>query len=56
MNLLIHPTYFPSISHFVAMVKAESITFEAEDNFQSRPTVTACTFIAQMVRSCLTYL
>ncbi|MFY7728511.1 MAG: WbqC family protein [Flavobacterium sp.] len=35
-NILLHPTYFPSISHFVAMVKAESITFEAEDNFQKQ--------------------
>lgn len=36
MNILIHPTYFPSVSHFVAMVKAETITFEAEDNFQKQ--------------------
>ena len=36
MNILIHPTYFPSISHFVAMAKAESITFEVEDNFQKQ--------------------
>ncbi|OYQ43701.1 hypothetical protein CHU92_03075 [Flavobacterium cyanobacteriorum] len=36
MNILIHPTYFPSISHFVAMVKADTITFEVEDNFQKQ--------------------
>ena len=36
MNILIHPTYFPSISHFVAMAKADSITFETEDNFQKQ--------------------
>lgn len=36
MNILLHPTYFPSISHFVAMVKADSITFEMEDNFQKQ--------------------
>ncbi|MBP6039088.1 MAG: WbqC family protein [Flavobacterium sp.] len=36
MNILIHPTYFPSISHYIAMVKAESITFEMEDNFQKQ--------------------
>ena len=36
MNLLIHPTYFPSISHFVAMAKADAITFEMEDNFQKQ--------------------
>jgi hypothetical protein len=36
MNLLIHPTYFPSISHFVAMAQADTITFEMEDNFQKQ--------------------
>lgn len=36
MKLLIHPTYFPSISHFVAMAQADSITFEIEDNFQKQ--------------------
>lgn len=35
-NILIHPTYFPSISHYVAMLKADSITFEMEDNFQKQ--------------------
>ena len=33
MNIIIHPTYFPNIAHFVAMVKAEYITFEVDDNF-----------------------
>ncbi|MFV5703721.1 WbqC family protein [Flavobacterium sp. XS2P12] len=36
MNILIHPTYFPSISHFAAMAQAESITFEIADNFQKQ--------------------
>lgn len=36
MDILIHPTYFPSISHFVTMVKANSVTFEMEDNFQKQ--------------------
>lgn len=36
MDILIHPTYFPSISHYVAMVQANSITFEMEDNFQKQ--------------------
>ena len=36
MSTLLHPTYFPSISHFVAMAQAESITFEIEDNFQKQ--------------------
>jgi len=34
MNILIHPTYFPSIAHFVVMLKSEKIVFEVEDNFQ----------------------
>ena len=36
MKTLLHPSYFPSISHFVAMVQAESIVFEMEDNFQKQ--------------------
>lgn len=35
-NILIHPTYFPSISHFAAMLQAEQVTFEMEDNFQKQ--------------------
>ncbi|KZE76572.1 hypothetical protein AV926_15630 [Myroides marinus] len=35
-NILIHPTYFPSISHFVAMLQADKVTFEMEDNFQKQ--------------------
>jgi hypothetical protein len=36
MNILLHPTYFPSISHFAAMAQADRITFEIEDNFQKQ--------------------
>lgn len=36
MNVLLHPTYFPSVSHFASMVQADSITFEMEDNFQKQ--------------------
>jgi hypothetical protein len=36
MDILIHPTYFPSISHFVAMAQADTVTFEMEDNFQKQ--------------------
>lgn len=36
MHILLHPTYFPSISHFVAMANAHTITFEVEDNFQKQ--------------------
>ncbi|HTG67570.1 MAG TPA: WbqC family protein [Flavobacterium sp.] len=36
MKTLLHPSYFPSISHFVAMIQADSIVFEMEDNFQKQ--------------------
>jgi hypothetical protein len=36
MNLLIHPTYFPSISHFVAITQSEQIILEMEDNYQKQ--------------------
>ena len=36
MNCLIHPTYFPNVSHFVAMVKSETIYFELWDNYQKQ--------------------
>ncbi|MFL1011902.1 WbqC family protein [Flavisericum labens] len=33
MNILIHPTYFPNIAQFVAMVNASEVVLEMEDNF-----------------------
>jgi len=36
MSILIHPTYFPSVSHFVAMLQADAVVFEADDNFQKQ--------------------
>lgn len=36
MDILLHPTYFPSIGHFAAMAQADRITFEMEDNFQKQ--------------------
>jgi hypothetical protein len=36
MNILIHPTYFTSIAQFIAIAKAEQVTFEMEDNFQKQ--------------------
>lgn len=36
MKTILHPSYFPSISHFVAMAQSDSITFEMEDNFQKQ--------------------
>lgn len=35
-NILIYPTYFPSISHYIAMINAKTVTFEAEDTFQKQ--------------------
>lgn len=36
MNILIHPSYFPSISHFVAIAQSDLVTFEMDDNFQKQ--------------------
>lgn len=36
MNILLHPTYFPSIAGFVALAKADSVFFEVEDNYQKQ--------------------
>ena len=35
-DILIHPTYFPNIAHFSAMVQADTVTFEWDDNFQKQ--------------------
>lgn len=36
MKTLLHPTYFPSISHYIAMIQSDEIEFEVEDNFQKQ--------------------
>ena len=36
MNILLHPSYFPSISHFAAIAQSDKLTFEMEDNFQKQ--------------------
>ena len=36
MHILIHPTYFPSIAHFAAIVQSEFVTFEVADNYQKQ--------------------
>ncbi|GAL66711.1 WbqC family protein [Jejuia pallidilutea] len=33
MNILIHPTYFPNIAHFVALAQAKNVTLELGDNY-----------------------
>lgn len=35
-DILIHPSYFPSISHFVAIAQAGRVTFEVDDNYQKQ--------------------
>lgn len=36
MKTLVHPSYFPSISHFVVLSQATEVMFEIEDNFQKQ--------------------
>jgi hypothetical protein len=36
MEAILHPSYFPSISHFVVMAQSDKIVFEKEDNFQKQ--------------------
>ena len=36
MSTIIHPTYFPSIAHYVAFAKSDGVVFEMEDNFQKQ--------------------
>ena len=36
MGVLLHPTYFPSIATFVALVNVEEVTFEVCDNYQKQ--------------------
>jgi hypothetical protein len=35
-RILIHPTYFPSVATFVAIVNAKKVTFEVCDNYQKQ--------------------
>ncbi len=36
MDILLHPTYFPSIAQCVVMVQANTVTFEVCDNYQKQ--------------------
>ena len=36
MNIVLQPTYFPSVSNFVAIASATEVTFEVDDNFQKQ--------------------
>ena len=33
MNIILHPTYFPNIAHFVAIVNADNVIYEFDDSF-----------------------
>ena len=36
MYIILHPTYFPNISHFVSILNAEHLVFEVQDNYQKQ--------------------
>lgn len=36
MKTLIHPTYIPNLSQFIAMIKADDLVFEVYDNYQKQ--------------------
>ncbi|QHI39000.1 hypothetical protein IMCC3317_44000 [Kordia antarctica] len=36
MPTIIHPTYFPTIAHYVVLAKSDGLVFEMEDNFQKQ--------------------
>lgn len=36
MDIVIHPTYFASIAHYVVIAKAGSVVFEVTDNYQKQ--------------------
>ena len=36
MSTLLHPTYFSSISHWIAIVKADALVFEVNDSYQKQ--------------------
>jgi WbqC-like protein family len=42
MKTLLYPTYFPSISNYVAMVQSDGVAFETEDNFQKQTNRNRC--------------
>ena len=36
MKALLHPTYFPNIAHYAAMLQAKEVVFEMHDNYQKQ--------------------
>ena len=54
MNTLIHPTYFPNIAHFSAMVNADGLCFEVCDNYQKQTYRNRCDLLAANGKLALT--
>lgn len=40
--MLLHPTYFPNIAHFKAILNTESVLFEVNDNYQKQTLRNRC--------------
>jgi hypothetical protein len=36
LSIIVHPTYFPSIAHYVVFAKTADLVYEMEDNFQKQ--------------------
>lgn len=36
MSIILHPTYFPSIAHYIAIANSKNIVFEVADNYQKQ--------------------
>lgn len=36
MDIVIHPTYFPNVAHFAAMLQADNVILEGCDNYQKQ--------------------
>ncbi len=41
-HLILHPTYFSPIVHYVALARAQRVIFEVEDNYQKQTYRTRC--------------
>ncbi|NRA91260.1 MAG: WbqC family protein [Psychroserpens sp.] len=46
MKTLIHPTYFPNVAHFVAMLQGEKLIFEVCDNYQKQTYRNRCSIFS----------
>ena len=53
-QILITPTYFPSIAHFVAIVKAEEVWIETQEHYQKQSYRNSCYINTDKGREALT--